>query len=36
MYDAKENDNFKNAKKLKIYEDLSNTRVYILVLFVIH
>ena len=36
QYDAKENDNFKNAKKLKIYEDLSNTRVYILVLFVIH
>jgi len=31
MYDAKENDDFKNAKIFKIYEDLSNTRdvVYI-------
>ena len=31
MYDAKENDDFKNAKISKIYEDLSNTRdvVYI-------
>jgi hypothetical protein len=31
QYDAKENDNFKNAKIFKIYEDLSNTRdvVYI-------
>jgi hypothetical protein len=30
-YNAKENDNFKNAKIFKIYEDLSNTRdvVYI-------
>ena len=30
-YDAKENDDFKNAKIFKIYEDLSNTRdvVYI-------
>ena len=26
QYDAKENDNFKNAKIFKIYEDLSNTR----------
>ena len=25
-YDAKENDDFKNAKIFKIYEDLSNTR----------
>ena len=31
QYDAKENDEFKNAKIFKIYEDLSNTRdvVYI-------
>ena len=31
MYDAKENDDFKNAKKFKVCEDLSNTRdvVYI-------
>jgi hypothetical protein len=31
QYDAKENDDFKNAKIFKIYEDLSNTRdvVYI-------
>ena len=31
MYDAKENDDFKNAQIFKIYEDLSNTRdvVYI-------
>ena len=26
QYDAKENDDFKNAKIFKIYEDLSNTR----------
>ena len=31
MYNAKENDNFKNAKIFKIYQDLTNTRdvVYI-------
>jgi hypothetical protein len=31
QYDAKEKDDFKNAKIFKIYEDLSNTRdvVYI-------
>ena len=27
MYDAKENDDFKNAKIFKIYEDLSNTEM---------
>ena len=26
QYDAKENDDFKNAKIFKIYEDLTNTR----------
>ena len=26
QYDAKENDDFKNSKISKIYEDLSNTR----------
>jgi hypothetical protein len=26
QYDAKENDDFKNAKLFKIYEDLTNTR----------
>ena len=26
QYDAKENDNFKNTKIFKIYEDLTNTR----------
>jgi hypothetical protein len=27
MYDARENDDFKNAKIFKIYEDLSNTEM---------
>jgi hypothetical protein len=29
QYDAKENDDFKNAKLFKIYEDLSNTRAVV-------